>query len=69
METKISYEELDLLRDQIISHVVEMRNRLDKIIKKKAKNDESVTQEDIDERVKALLDAEKASNIAWKIDY
>lgn len=68
MENKISYEELDLLRDQIISHVVEMRNKLDRIIKKKAKNDESVTQEQIDERVKALLDAEKASNIAWKID-
>jgi len=68
METKISYEELDLLRDQIISHVVEMRNKLDKIIKEKAKNDESVTQEEIDERVKALLDAEKASNTAWKIE-
>ena len=68
METKISYEELDLLRDQIISHVVEMRNKLDKIIKEKAKNDESVTQEEIDERVKALLNAEKASNTAWKIE-
>lgn len=68
MENKISYEELDLLRDQIISHVVEMRNKLDKIIKEKAKNDESVTQEEIDERVKALLDAEKASNTAWKIE-
>lgn len=68
METKISYEELDLLRDQIISHVVEMRNKLDGIIKKKAKDDESVTQEEINERVKALLNAEKASNTAWKID-
>ena len=60
-------EEIELLRDQIISLVVEMRNQLDKLIKKKAKNDNSVTQEEIDEKVKALLDAERASNTAWNI--
>ena len=67
METKVSYEELNLLRDQIISLVVDTRSQLEKLIKKKAKDDSSVTQEEINERVKALLDAEKASNIAWKI--
>ena len=68
METKVSYEELNLLRDQIISLVVDSRSQLEKLIKKKAKDDSSVTQEEINERVKALLDAEKASNIAWKIE-
>lgn len=68
METKVSYEELNLLRDQIISLVVDTRSQLEKLIKKKAKDDSSVTQEEINERVKALLDAEKASNIAWKIE-
>ena len=68
METKVSYEELNLLRDQIIALVVDTRSQLEKLIKKKAKNDDSVTQEEINERVQALLDAEKASNIAWKIE-
>lgn len=68
MDHKLTYEEIDLLKDQIIAHVIETRNKLEKLIKRKAKNDDAVTQEQIDDNVKALIDAEKASNVAWKIE-
>lgn len=68
MSHKLTYEEIDLLKDQIIAHVIETRNKLEKLIKRKAKNDDAVTQEQIDDNVKALIDAEKASNVAWKIE-
>lgn len=67
MQKQLTQENIELLRDQTIAHVVEMQNKLQDLIRRKAKNDDAVSQNIIDDNVKALIDAEKASNVAWNI--
>jgi len=63
---KLTNEEIEFLKTQIIRSVITEQNNLERLIKEKAKGSPYVSEESMNEQLTKWLDAEKASNLVWK---
>tara|TARA_A200000159_G_C7247971_1_gene307455 strand:+ start:506 stop:712 length:207 start_codon:yes stop_codon:yes gene_type:complete len=63
---KLTSEEIEFLKNQIINSVVTEKHNLERLIREKVKNPNYVSEQSINDQLTRWMDAEKASNLVWQ---
>jgi hypothetical protein len=63
---KLTNEEIEFIKNQIISSVITEKHNLERLIREKAKSPNYVSEQSINDQLTRWMDAEKASNLVWQ---
>lgn len=63
---KLTSEEIEFLKNQIINSVVTEKHNLERLIREKVKHPNYVSEQSINDQLTRWMNAEKASNLVWQ---